>query len=293
MHLLPTIGSPGTQLRSHEDGFTLIEILIATFLFAVVLGGVVFALAGLFGSAGSSQANRTAKADVAQAVTQLTSDLQRARADDRTTQDIRYSESLFNGIARGKTLYSEDPQSDPPGRELMIDDIVRADPKRLDFMADVVPSKTEAASAECVSWTIGETVGKTGFFDVSRKVYGDAIPPTIAAGTQGSCTGTLIEERVMIRSSIRDGIPDAFSFNMTCLPSACEGEPAAASGAGCGTWNSDSPSARELRWISSVQAQFGTLVKKENAGNTIVDTATVVTLRTRTTSEYRQAAGCA
>ena len=140
----------GEHLRS-ENGFTLVELMVATILLALIGVAVTTALVGVFHSSGRTHTRERAMQAAVHATDTLQDDLRAAHARYRDTAHVRSIDDL-----RGVLLFGETPNdSTVAGGVLDMHDITRATATDLVFESDVM---TEASGVtpvpECVRWTI-------------------------------------------------------------------------------------------------------------------------------------------
>lgn len=132
-----------TPSRTRDQGFTMIEVLVALVLSAIVLSLILGAVTDIFGaSERSSTKARTQKAAV-DAVELLTADLRAARAPER--------EPSFTGSPDNlRVLVLE--QTNPRG--ILVHDITAATSSSVTFYAELFGS---SVNSECVTWQVTPT----------------------------------------------------------------------------------------------------------------------------------------
>lgn len=142
-----------------ERGFTLVELVVAMIVLAIMVGGVVYAVANLGRGSSNLAANRAAQRDALEAMEQMRQDLNAARSpglelfDDRkeTLRDL-----IWNRIDRNPSADDRSRQtcggslSRGVGYISCLSAVTYASPTELWFRADV----GTAAGASCIGYVV-------------------------------------------------------------------------------------------------------------------------------------------
>ncbi|MBC7644367.1 MAG: type II secretion system protein [Thermoleophilia bacterium] len=139
-----------TRLKS-ETGFTLVELLVAIVLLAII--GVVIStvLIGLYHSSTRTHTRARAMQTAVHATDSLQDNLRAAHARYRDAAHVRSADDL-----RGALLFGEVPRdATVPGGVLDLHDIAKATPTELIFQSDVLTEASGVAVVpECVRWAL-------------------------------------------------------------------------------------------------------------------------------------------
>lgn len=256
--------------RTHEAAFTLIEVVIAAVLLAIVLAVGTVGIVNSIGGGSHAVAGSSVDAAMARAGVMFQDDVQRAVTADRRDNLLRDPAELQRALQRNAPAYSSDP-SDP--RLLDIDDVVTATPTRMQLRADVHANP----GVECVTWQATEPRG-TNQLRVTRSV-GPSCARFDALGSQVMFASQIDSNDVVNRRP--------FSYRLMCHRTQCIGAP---SGVSCRAWMDANPAARQLRWILGAEAAFTSISTDRSATN---GNATVRgSIRSRESDTYHRGLGC-
>lgn len=129
--------------NNRESGQSLIELIVAMVLIAIVGGMAMTFLTDAFSTQESANSSQKVQAIAADAAEQLGNDLRQAYSEDRGPDKVADLDTLRRGIVRGVTI------RDVGGAELDVRDIVIAKSNHLMFRADVIASNK---GVECVEY---------------------------------------------------------------------------------------------------------------------------------------------
>ncbi len=92
---------PRTRRLREESGFTLVEMMVATMIFSLLLAAVLSSLDSATKAERGQQQRHSAMLEIRQAMTQFTKDLRQATAIDRTTSShtVVEMDTLISGVA--------------------------------------------------------------------------------------------------------------------------------------------------------------------------------------------------
>jgi len=246
-----------------RDGFTLVEVLIA-----MVLMAVVFALGSSFltrSVASSSEANgdSRARAKALEASERFATDVRSARATGRDGTVVVGTNALIRAVRDDGNLY------DTSGTVLDWRDVAVALPTRLVLQSDVVDTPG-FERPECITW---EVIAPS-----SASWY---LQRTVRSWTTRCVTNGAQLERTRL-SDIVTGAPPTRMFSYDIARSA---------GTYCTTVGSIAPSSSDRNRIVAVSMDYGGIVANGNKAS-ITGTANKITLRARLGADYQDAMGC-
>lgn len=284
-HELPCLCPRDHGTVVSQAGFTLIELVVAMIIFAVVLALTTHELVGGFGATASIMTTRKAEALVSHAADLMGDDLRSARSHDRNFDAIRQPLLLRKAIMRGDPITHS-----VTGVTLDVADVKVAEPTRFGFLSNVKanPAGTPSVDpSECILYQL-ESAG--GGWQMARYVndYAGAGP----CGTGGVKT-------VVIPAQTTPMPSNAFSYTLVCNRAgvnglSCNGSVPAATPPGsgnCAPGAATSVSGTALNWIMTVSFDLSSLVERaeHNARDQLQDT---IALRTRQNRDYLYALGC-
>jgi prepilin-type N-terminal cleavage/methylation domain-containing protein len=254
-----------TRRTSAEDGFTLVELLVAMVLGAIVLALIVGAIIDMFGSSERSAMKSKAERSAVAAVEMLTSDLRAARAPER--------EPFYTGSAdnlRNLILFQRD-------QGLLVHDIAVATPTRLAFYAEL---DNTSPRAECVVWAVQPNGS------LRRTVY----PFTSnCAGASGAARqDSEVMPPAAKNASALAKPPQPFTYRLLAHPA----NVATVRPNACTTpTRTTAASALERDQITSVELDLRSFVAGK-VGRGDQELITAVSISSRQAQEYRYAIGC-
>lgn len=156
-----------------ERAFTLVEMIVAMIVLALVMAVIGTALVATFRGGNKSLNERRAMQQVNQTVTKVRSDVARAKAAGRDEGNFTDTGALSKALLAASPPSSIFSRRDgTTGAQIFVDDIVVATPNRLMVRADVLP----LAGTECVEY-IGVPV--TAPTKVDRVVYQNCTTPVL------------------------------------------------------------------------------------------------------------------
>lgn len=85
IHIKKLIKNSKLKIKNSRKGFSLIELLVAMFIFAMVMGGMVAVSVAGFRSYGKSKAIKTVTEDVGFAINSITKDVRMGKIENNTT----------------------------------------------------------------------------------------------------------------------------------------------------------------------------------------------------------------
>jgi prepilin-type N-terminal cleavage/methylation domain-containing protein len=253
-----------------QSGFTLIEMVVACVLAAMVIGIVgTVVMKALDGGRDAAATNR-ANANAAEAAERFGADVRAARSHGRDGSAVIDRISLANAIKNDINLVDTD------GVEIDWRDINVATADNLVLQADVI-DETTTSSPECIEWRIEGT----STWYVRRIVR----PYTLR------CTGggaALEDDRITapIAASIKPrpgsgGAPALFAYAVAFI----------SPGGGCTTSETSSPNNIQRNRIVGARINFSSI---DSDGSQSSQTASheVIALRSRAGAEYQTAMEC-
>ncbi|MCW2962345.1 MAG: hypothetical protein JWM90_2732 [Thermoleophilia bacterium] len=257
-------------ISRQEQGFTLIELIVAMVLLAIALGMVsVFVLQSISGGTGA-RSGAASDAAIAAATVALEDDVAAAVTEDRRSNKLRDRVEFAQAVRSNGVARSNNPSD--AGRVLDIDDILVATPSELQLRADV----DAAAGVECVTWRASTTNG----YRVERLV----------SGAGGCGTGSLSRRtHVSAPAGVTGLTATPFSYQLLCHRSSCPGSLAPAS-APCRPWTSTNAAGGQRRWVVGVSARFVNVTSDKAVAK--ASGSASIAVRSRDTESYRKALGC-
>lgn len=251
--------------KPHEHGFTVIELLVAMVLSAVVLALIIGVVIEMFGSSERSSMQNKAQKATTLAADMLTSDLRAMRAPQREPRFTGSPDNLRSMILDG----------DDQG--LLVHDLLVAEPSRITFYAELVNSSVDA---ECVTWHVRPDGA------LQRDVLRHAPGCTSATGMLQSSIVMPQPERS--RAAAAASIPAPFSYRQLRQPTPANPDPSTCTTPtvpSAGTvLGRDQVTAIDMDLRSFVAGRVG-------RGDQHLQTS--VTIASRQGMEYRYAIGCA
>lgn len=247
----------------------MIEVLIATVLFAIAAGIVTSIVMHAVSGAGTARTGALSDAAIERTSAALRDDIARAVTADRASYRLRDPGEFEDAVRLNDVAYSTDPTSVGP---LDIDDVVTATPKLLQVRADVDPA---SAGYECITWE-AKLVGK--IFTIERRVGAGA----------GCGSGNLGTRTLMRADTAVPGINQSpFSYDMICA--GCPGAPGASSN--CAPWRVTSVPQQQRRWVVAVHADLMSAAVRGSSA-AVAEGSITAEVRSRDTQTYRGALGC-
>jgi prepilin-type N-terminal cleavage/methylation domain-containing protein len=285
-----------------QDGFTLIEMVVALILLAVLLAVVSkFVIDGLTGANRSMSYEKALRmVDVAENT--MTSDLRSTRARHRTTEWLRTPDD-----ARVAILYQREAigyLNNGDQVRLDVHDIVRADSRRFIFQSDIHTENRDSDGKpipECVSYVSATSDGKWSLQRIVAS-YDQSITRGCRAGGVRVLDRSVLIAPVDVELLDDPDYEEVFSYsrehNPTDLarPGAYDGKTMPDIRPTCDRepyvgWNT-SPDTRLLDQITSVSVDASNLVATVNGTHNTQDMRFAVAVRTRQQFDYMYALGC-
>lgn len=260
-----------------EDGFTLMELIVAMLLLVLVMGGLVYAVTQFSRSNGKAMNDRAAQRQALDALEQLRSDVRAARSPGLDSWD--YRREALRDIVR----FPNDPQVQQQWGNVQLEgcgttgafecirDVTFADGRQVWFRADV---RTELAGIECVGYVVTAT-RLTRYVSANWRACGP--------GTGGAMK-VLVEARQLPASPFR--------YVLTWNPTMVRNEPA--DPAGCVAQSRASVAGIERNYISAIDLDLTGVgvVRSERATATNAGVRTSAQITGRTGGDYAFAVGC-
>lgn len=259
-----------------ESGFTLIELVVAGILLALVVGVAASTIIQGFKGAADTAATAGGRSSAAEAAERLGADVRGARSTGRDGAKIVDVAELADVVreddaGRVGVLY------DISGNVLDWRDLTEATPNSITFQSDVVDEVGGAQSIpECVTWYVADAAGGWYLRRVAR------------AYSSGCSGGGRIHEDDAMTHPTRDlprpgtsGAPALFSFVV-----------ASRSGGGCASRTSAGPLSRgDRNRTLGVRIDFSSLARnRDQAGRAALRDEFAI--RSRAASDYQLALGC-
>lgn len=252
---------------SAEDAFTLVELLVAMVLGAIVLALIVSAIINMFGSSERSAMKSKAEKSAVAAVEMLTSDLRAARAPEREPYYTGSADNLRNLI-----LFRRNPGN------LLVHDIVAATPVQMVFYAELVNS---SPSAECVTWAVQQNGSL-------RRTVRPFSRNCLAAGGSTLQDAEVMPAPETARATAAAAVPKPFQFRLLQHPA----NTAVVRPNACTTPTITNPSSPlGLDQITGVEMDLRSFVAGK-VGRGDQELISAVSISSRQAQEYRYAIGC-
>lgn len=198
---------------SGEDGFTLIELVVAMVLAGLVMALLVGAIIDMFGSSERSAMDNKAQRAASLAADTLTSDLRAMRAPQREPRFTGSPDSLRSMLLDG---------DNPNGYE--IHDLLIASPTQVMFYAELIntPGNT---TAECVTWFV-----RPADLALIREVHAGTRNCAGATPTRGGGGAVLQQQEIMpaperARASAAAKVPQPFRYRMQRVANPADPDP--------------------------------------------------------------------
>lgn len=267
--MAPTRPHARAYAREHgEHGFTVLELVIAMVLLAVVLGLASAAFMGGLGGSASTGLSERATTQFRQMTSMLEQDTRAARAPGRDVDVLRDRDAFAAQIRTGRSTLP---------RSLDVMDVRVATPTQLQLIGDVIsiPGNATWGGAECVTWQL-----VTG---ASWSVRRTVSPDEAGCSAAGALTSTWIQSTQVATGAVPTRL---FSYVLGCDAAACAG------GGGCqGSRPVGSATGVARGWVTQVRIDLDALVKSGKA-TAREQLTTDVTLRNRMSDDYQYALGC-
>ncbi|MCW2928035.1 MAG: hypothetical protein JWM86_2003 [Thermoleophilia bacterium] len=270
---LPTLidawSGPAPLLRSrdatsNEGAFTLIELVVAMVLLAMVLAMASGSIVRQFGGARTARSGAASDAAIARATNQFSDDVAGAMTPDLRDGKLRDPVEYRAAVQRNETATSSDPSQ--PGRALDIDVVVTARGDQLSLRRDVHRS----AGVECVTWRVNPGAA----YRVERMV-----DPAGACG-RGSLGRTTM---VSAPSGIAGLDRTPFAYQLICKGCPNGGRPT------CRSWSAPAATTAQRRWVVAAAMSVTDI---GGDASTLARGSSRVGIRLRDTESYRRALGC-
>jgi prepilin-type N-terminal cleavage/methylation domain-containing protein len=258
--------------RRIEAGFTMVELLVAMVLGAIVMAFAVGTIMDLFGASDRATQNHKAQKAAALAADMLVSDVRSMRAPQREPQ---YTGSLDN--LRSILLDNSAPA-------LRVHDLLEATPTRILFYSELVQGNV---GPECVTWFV------IADGSMRREVRQENAGCTGGTATRGGGSNVLYQSTVVMpkpevaRASAAAKVPDPFSFNLLVVANPANPDPST-----CTTPSVKATlSALQRDQVTAINMDLRSFVAGRIAkGDQQLDTAAAVA--SRQAMEYRYGIGC-
>jgi prepilin-type N-terminal cleavage/methylation domain-containing protein len=184
--------SPDDRRRRTEAGFTLIELVLAMAIAAVVLSISTVAVMAVFGTSSQSQATRIALGNASDVFEQFDRDVRYARSPLNASSVMSREElrSLLLDPAQSPAACSQSIAV-ANSQFCLFEEITQASPTELWLRTDTLTTAAEHAGVECVVWRVSEA-------GLVRSVHQAGPEPDCRRIGTTERTGTLIEQRTML-----------------------------------------------------------------------------------------------
>jgi prepilin-type N-terminal cleavage/methylation domain-containing protein len=248
--------------RQHDDGFTMIELLVAMVLLCLFLAMAGQMLMGWWGSSHQAADSAVAQTNAADALNALSKDIHSAQAPARDGAELT-PDDLQDALLRGN---AQTP-------DLM--DVLVATPEELDLRVDALVQDSGPPQVECVRYYRDPTT-----HDFHRAIY----------ASWQSCSANLVEDDVLLKAP-PSGVADTpiFSYDLQYNP--VNSSPLDPSN--CTTQTVTTATGLQLNYIATVHVDLDSFVAEGStyAGN--VRARDQFGIETRFSHDYRYAMGCA
>ncbi|MBC7645091.1 MAG: prepilin-type N-terminal cleavage/methylation domain-containing protein, partial [Thermoleophilia bacterium] len=280
-------GGGTRRLHDGQQGFTLIELMVALIILAIVVAALSKPLLGAFSTASHARSSEGAQAAVLRSADLLQADVLAARSPDRNTSRQRGVDSLSQALlrdARGSAV-SDDPSD--LGRSFDVFDILVASRTQLRM---VVEADGRNAGAECVQWDAEDTA-RTRQVYLRRVLYSNR-----NCGGRVLASDTLIPRQPWVPTNIGEtsaSVPPVFTYHLLCNPDAahCGGRFGSSAG-GCRGWNSTNVVDSGLNAIVSLSFDMRS-VEMHSGAPASSRSINQITFPAREATDYRRSLGCA
>lgn len=258
------------EFTREERGFTLVEMLVAIVLAAIVLGVTALVVIQSFTGSNDAASHTRAHASAAEIAERFGSDVRGARALGRDGSFVIDLITLEGAIDDNSDIFEQTQEVDWR-------DIVVAAPNRLVLQVDVVDEAVGTKSVpECVEWVV-----PSGTTWAVQRIVRQYTAKCAGGG------GAVVESDVLTQpTNLRPrpgtgGTPPLFDYTYTVAVAA----------GGCTTATASSPTAIQRNRIVGLAIDYDSLqVQRDSAARS--NARETVALRSRAGADYQTAMGC-